>query len=89
MIGLIHKLIDEHTDIEEKYRIFLDTIRYVRRVENEPSYEEYKRDCEEVKRVFRKQFTDQYFRDWSHLNGMGADMATDILNDYIKEIFLC
>ena len=32
-------------------------------------------------------FTDSYFADWSHLNSYGAEMAVNILNEYMDEIW--
>lgn len=34
-----------------------------------------------------ERFTDHYFADWCHLNCKGADMATDLLNDYMEKIW--
>lgn len=34
-----------------------------------------------------KRFTDSYFADWSHLNSYGAEMAVNILNEYMDEIW--
>lgn len=34
-----------------------------------------------------KAFTNDYFSDWSHLNSLGADLATDFINRYMEKIW--
>ena len=32
-------------------------------------------------------FTNEYFSDWSHLNSVGADLATKYINEYMQRIW--